>query len=473
MAGTAVSLGAIPGPAPVPLLGARGNLIPFMRSPVAFLTSLHQRYGEIAALARGTANYIFVFSPEYNQQVLGNTALFYALDADTLPIHIPPATALARLYAGLHQMNGARHKQQRQMLLPAFHKQHVAGCRDAMVALIERQLASWQPGQVRDLLRETRDLTLAIAVQTRLGLDPHQEGASIRALIEQWITLIFSIPTLALPLDLPGLPYHRLLVLSERLECEILAIIARKRAGTLDQGDILSVLLQAHDADGSRLTDAELIGQLTSLFVAGHDITARVLTWTLFLLTQHPQVMADLLDELDGLLHGATPSAAQLDELPLLDMVLKESMRILPPVLWWSRISTMPGTLGPHSLPKGAQVTVSHYITHRRPELYPQPSAFLPERWRTITPGPYEYLPFSAGPRVCPGSAAAMIELKLTLAIMLQRFHLALPPQARVDLGGLMLSAPKHGLPLRIARQQRQFTKSEVRGTIRAIVDLP
>jgi cytochrome P450 len=462
----------IPGPNPMPLLGTYGNLILFIRNPVAYMTHLYEDYGEIATLARGTAKHIFVFSPEYNQQVLGNTALFYALDADSLPVRIPKHSALARLYAGLHQMNGLRHKQQRQLLMPAFQKKRIAAWRDEMVSLIEQKLASWRTGQVRDLFREMRELTLAIAVKTRLGLDPAQEGAAMCYLLERWISMVFSIPALLLPFDIPGLPYRHLLALSERLEREIGVIVEQKRTAGFDQGDVLSMLLQVHDEDGARLTDEELIGQITTLFVAGHDITARVLAWTLFLLSQHPHVMADLLDELDGKLHGSPPMAGQLGELPLLDGVIKESMRVLPPVLWWSRSSTAPCQLGPYSLPKGAKVSVSHYITHRRPDLYPQPNKFLPERWRIITPGPYEYIPFSAGPRACPGMAVAMMEMKLILSILLQRYRLMLPPRTRIDHDGLMLSAPKQGLPVLLVPQDRLFIKSDVRGNIRAMVDL-
>ncbi|BAY91339.1 MULTISPECIES: cytochrome P450 [unclassified Tolypothrix] len=466
------STSLIPGPSPLPVLGGYGNLLPFMRDPIAQMHSLHQRYGEIVGLAAGTPQIVFVFSPEYNQLVLGNTSLFYARDAKSLPIKVPENSPLSRLFAGLHQMNGVKHEQQRRLIMPAFHPQRIASYRDDIVVLVEQTLSNWQIGRSLNLCDELRQLMLKIAIKTRLGLDPAQEGAEIGYLLESWMNLVFSIPALLLPFNIPGLPYYRLLVTSERLEREIQAIIHHKRTSQTDQGDALSMLMQAHDENGTQLTDDELIGQTAALFVAGHDITTRVLTWTLFLLSQHPGVMADLLDELAGKLHGHAPTVEQLSQLQLLEWVIKESMRLLPPVLWWSRISTAPCQLGLYAIPQGAAIIVSHYITHRLPDVYPQPNKFLPQRWQNINPGPYEYIPFSAGPRMCPGTASAMLEMKLVLSMLLQRYHLTLPAKTRIDRSGLMLSAPKQGLPMIVELQRRQFRKNEVCGNILSLVDL-
>jgi cytochrome P450 len=434
---------------------------------------LHRAFGQVVALARGTDRLVFAFGPESNRQVLGNSALFQALDAQSLPVRIPRGSSLSRLYSGLHQMNGARHDQQRRLMMPALHRTRIDAHRDEIVALIERRLRDWHPGQRRDILREMRDLALALAVKTRLGLDPDREGRTMRHLLERWMALIFSPTVLMLPLDIPPLPYHRLLHLSRRLEREIGALITGKEASGRDQGDILSKLIEAHDADGVGLTHEELIGQTTALFVAGHDITARALTWTTFLLSQHPRVLSDLLDELDGRLHGDAPRTEQLADLFLLDAVIKESLRLLPPVIWWARrVGPTTAPLGPYLLPGGAFVIVSHAITHRMPDLYPRPDRFLPERWAGLDPGPYEYIPFSAGPRACPGAAAALLEMKLILSMVVQRFRLSPPPGIRVDCGGLMLSAPRGGMPMDLRVQDRGSTKTPIRGNIRALVEL-
>lgn len=462
----------LPGPRSMPLLGVYGNLIRLMRDPAGYLRYLHATYGDIVTLAAGTATYVFVFSPEYNQLVLSDTGLFHALDPDSSPLRMPPDSALKRLFVGLTHMNGKQHKQQRRLMLPAFHKKRIEAYRDDIVALTERKLAGWAPGQERDLLRETRELTLWISIKTMVGRDPAHEGQALCRLLERWMKQVFSLPTMLLPFDLPGLPYRRLLALSAALEGEIRAMIEHKRTSGIDQGDMLSMLLRAQDQDGSMLTDAEVIGQTNTLFVSGHATTASVLTWTLFLLSQHPRVMADLLDELTDVLHGAAPTVDQLARLIVLEDVLKESMRLLPPALWWSRTAASACQLHGYHLPQGAHVVYSPYITHRNPDLYPQPDTFLPARWRTINPRAYEYIPFSAGPRMCPGAAIAMLQMKLVLPILLQRYRLMLPPAATVDRSGPMLLAPKHGLPMRVYPQDRQFSKTKVTGTIHALVDL-
>jgi cytochrome P450 len=232
------------------------------------------------------------------------------------------------------------------------------------------------------------------------------------------------------------------------------------------------MLLRAHDEDGTRLTDDELVGQTNFLFMAGHATTTSALTWTLFLISQHPHVAAALEDELAGTLRGRPPTVEDLQTLPLLEATIKESLRLLPPVLWWSRISTAPCTLGPYPLPPGARVVYSAYITHRIASLYPRPERFLPERWLEDDAGPFDYIPFSAGPRMCLGASFSMIEMKLILATLLPRFRLAPLPGSRVDHGGLMLSIPKPGLPMLLHRQDRRFTKTPVRGSIHTVVDL-
>ena len=463
---------APPGPPSLPFLGARGNLIPFMRNPVGYMGRLYRDYGEIVSLARRTTEYVFVFTPEYSQQVLSNTALFFNLDASSSPLRIPPDSALSRLFAGLTQMNGPRHKQQRQLMMPPLQKKRIENYYGDVVAVTERKLAGWRVGERRDLVQEMRELTLSVAVKSLVGLDAEGGGDAMCRLLARWTSTVFSLSAMMLPFDLPGLPYRRLLALSEELEGVIKTLIESKRTQGAGQRDVLSMLMRVHDEDDNRLTEDELVGQTNFLFMAGHATTASALTWTLFLLAQHPRVTADLLDECESTLHGETPAIEQFESMPLLEAVIKETMRLLPPVLWWSRVSTAPCRLGQYELPGGTRVINSAYITHRIANQYPQPDRFLPERWLSISPGAFEYVPFSAGPRACLGSTFAMTEMKLVLTLILQRYRLALPPNTRIDFGGLMLSAPKRGLPVVIERQGRRSVRSEVRGSIRSVVDL-
>jgi cytochrome P450 len=178
------------------------------------------------------------------------------------------------------------------------------------------------------------------------------------------------------------------------------------------------------------------------------------------------------MDELDGALHGGPPTLEQMDSLPLLEGVINESLRLFPPGTWMLRTSTGPFTIGPYELPAGTHLVFSPAVTHRRPDLYPQPNRFLPERWSAIKPSTYEYLPFGAGPRRCLGATFALMELKLVLPIILQRYRLEVPDGTRVDRGGTILSFPKKGLPIRLHIQDRNFARAHIKGNIHDLLDL-
>src|SRR5689334_13471750 len=300
----------IPGPRPWPIIGWQGHLPQLLRDPAVQLRSLQQTYGDIVSLGSAAGAPVIVFAPEYNHQLLSNPGLFYSFDTSdsASPAQLPLGSAAARLLSGVAGMNGEKHTQHRRMLIPAFHRKRIEGLRDTVVARTADHLAGWAPGHPLDLVQEMKTLSLSIAVSALLGLDPAEEGRHVHHLLDEWTAHGLSIPVVLLQYDLPGLPYHRFMTLSERLEAEFQAVIARKRASGLDGADALSMLLEMRDQEGSRLTDSELLGHLTTLFTAGHETTASTLTWLLFLLTQHPDVLGDLLDECDGVLHGAPPT---------------------------------------------------------------------------------------------------------------------------------------------------------------------
>jgi cytochrome P450 len=239
---------------------------------------------------------------------------------------------------------------------------------------------------------------------------------------------------------------------------------------------VLSILIEAHDEDGVGLTDDELVGHVSVLFIAGHETSAFTLAWTLFLLAQHPRANADLEAELRSALRGDAPTAESLARLPLLDAVVRESMRLLPPTPFlFVRRGTSAFSLGPYSLPAGAQVILSPLVTHRARSIYTEPKRFLPGRWDTISPGPYEYMPFGAGPRFCVGAAFGAQLVRITLAVLVQRFRFTLLLDARIarKAQGITMG-PRYGMPMRVARHDGQLAPpSRVQGDIHELVDLP
>ncbi len=455
----------------MPLLGARGNFLRFMLDASGYMTELARTYGDVVSLARGTTDYVFVFSPEYNEVVLSDTALFFNFDAESSPLRIPPGSALAHLFAGLTQMNGPRHLQQRRLLAAAFQREHLERYVGDVVAVVDERISRWQTRTELDLVREMKELALAIAVKTLLGLGPDDGADEMCEVLQGWIATVFSPASIALPVDVPVLPYGRLLARSRTFERKILDLIARRRKN--GGNDALAMLLNAHDGHDGRLSDEELIGQTAFLLMAAHATTASALIWTLFLLDQHPNVLAGVAAESASVPLRAPVTLDQLDGLPLLDASIRESMRLLPPVLWWGRISTAPFRLGEYELPRGTRVIHSPYITHRMSRRFAEPRRFLPERWRGPKLGPYEYLPFSAGPRMCIGSNLAMAEMRLVLTMLLRRYQLRTLPQTRVDFGGFMLSAPKRSLRVSVLPARAAAPAHPVRGDIRRVVDLP
>ena len=452
----------------MPFVGWRGNLVRFGSDPLGYAQQLYRTYGELVAFVAERPGWVFAFGPQYNHTLLANPDLFHSSPF----MQAPPGSALGRLTSGLLSMNGVPHRQRRKLVLPAFHRQRVESYHADMVAAVEQLLAAWRIGAQLDIAREMQKLTLRIASKTLFGLEAGPEADRLGLQIKRWLNLLDSLGPSLVPLDWPGFPLRRLLRLSDRLDANIHTMIERRRAGAADRSDVLSMLLQARDEDGASMSDAELIGQATVLFIAGHETSSNALTWTLFLLSQHPRILSDLRDELHGLLHGAAPTPAQREHLPLLDRVLKESMRLLPPASISLRVSTAPFELGPYQLPRGTTVFFSQYVTHHMPELYPQPERFLPERWAAIDPPVYAYLPFGGGPRMCIGASFALLEIKIALALIVQRFTLALRPGARIDRRLRITLAPRQGMPMIVHSPDRALPVNRPRGNIREMVEL-
>lgn len=463
----------LPGSRPMPIVGRHGNFAQFLRDPIHYMQASYEAYGPLSALVDHDRRHVLAVGPEYNRQILSDSSLFYTV-FDTM---MPERLKRRQKAFGLLQMNGEQHKQQRRLMMPAFHRKRIELYRDDMITLTETMLEQWWPGRQIDLSHEMQQLTLRVASKTLFGLDTSDRSVEMGHLIKRWLDTPFFAPeVIFFPFDVPGAPFRRAVRIAEQLSAELLHMIQCKRAmlhQSLDeQYDVLTMLIQARDEDGGMLTDQELLGQATTLLIAGHETTANTLTWCLLLLAQHPHVLAELLDEITGVLGGAAPSVEQLNALPLLEGVIKESLRLLPTVALGTRMSTAPFQIGRYHLPKGAFVSFSQHLTHRLPDLYPEPLKFKPERWAAIDPSPYEYIPFGGGPRMCIGAVFAMMQLKIVLAMLLQRYKLGIAPGTRVDWQLGMTLGPKGALPMTVMAHSHRFSKSPILGTIHEMVDL-
>lgn len=455
-----------PGPSALPLIGHGANLLKLFRDPCTYPRLLHKTYGDVVALAQGDPPYVMVFGPKLNVQLLSQPALFEVGKGKILP-GLNDTAAGRLLLFNLMNMNGELHKRHRRLMQPAFHTRQVGQYHDDMVALTTTMLERWQSLSHIELYAEMKQLTRLIAVKTLFGISDEQEIAHIGALFQQFQAALARL--LYTPrIDVPGLPYHRTLKRASELESVLRSLIAHKREDG-KSNDVLATLVQAHDEDGSKLTDDELVSHTLSLYAAGHVTSSTALTWTIFLLHQHPRILSALLAEFDDKMHGGAPALASLQQCSLLDSVIKESLRLVPPTPTSMRIAAAPCEVGGFAVPKGAIIFFSPFVTHRDPSLYAEPDCFQPERWATLSRTPYEYLPFAAGPHRCLGAEFALLEIKVVLALLLWRFRLAVTPHARIEPKGSGLS-PAYGVPMRIVQQDRRFAHIPVRGSIHRLI---
>ncbi len=477
---------SVPGPTALPVLGPIAELLRFLSDPIAHVGALFEEYGPIAQLVvgsptrivstkRGVPGTVFVFGPEYNRALLTNHADFHkcALSGPLYPEEplSPRTRPLTRMLTGLFHANEADHRQQRRLLMPAFHRSRIESYRDEMVAVTEALLAEFRPGTTRDIRPDMMRVTLRIASATLFGADLGELALQVGHDIESWGATLRAANIV--PFDLPLTPYRRWLDLSSSIDRRMLEVIRLKRENRGTGRDMLSMLIEARDERGGQLSEDELIGHAGVIFAAGHETSSNALSWTLLILAQHPRILADLCDELAGKLRGAAPTFEDLAELPLLDRVVKESLRLFPPAPLNHRITARDSELGEYQIPAGTEVLSSIYHTHRMPDLYPEPLRFRPERWHEADPGPYGYNPFSAGPRMCIGATFAWFEIKIVLAMLLQRFRLELVPNQRIDRYFGITLVPSPRVLMRVRRTDRGFARAApLHGNIHEMVDL-
>jgi cytochrome P450 len=253
-------------------------------------------------------------------------------------------------------------------------------------------------------------------------------------LIASPLGAFFLIPALQHDLG-PLWPWRRLKAQFDELDALAFDEIATRRAQHEEPGapkgdDILSMLLDVRDEDGQKMSDREIRDQLFTLVAGGHETTASSLAWAFERILAHPEVHDRIVREIDGAVAQGKTSAGDLAQLPYLDATIKEVMRQRPSVPMLGRKLVRPIQLRQYEIPAGAMVSASIYLTHRRPELYPEPEIFRPERFLDKKMDPYTYFPFGGGPRRCLGAAFALQEMKVVVGTVLQKLRIQLRKRA-------------------------------------------
>jgi cytochrome P450 len=359
-------------------------------------------------------------------------------------------------------LDGERHHRERRLMSPPFHgeRMHVYG--RLMRDIAERTIDAWPIGRPFPIHREMQSITLDVILRAIFGVDDAATFIRVRDRVERFVRQANgpSAPFIALhpfQIDLgPWTPWGRFVRNREAIREVLLQEIARRRSeGTAGRTDILSLLVDARDEQGTAMTDAELLDEMFTLLMAGHETTATSLAWVFWHLLRHPDVLATLRAELAHIVGGGRVEPHHLPKLEYLDAVTKEGARLTPVVTNVARRLHAPARIGGLDLPPGVSVSASIYGAHHRPDLWPEPERFRPERFLGTRPAPNTFFPFGGGVRRCLGAAFATFELKIVLAEVVQRVDLAIAPGYRMrPILRAITIAPSRGMPVVVERRR-------------------
>jgi cytochrome P450 len=416
--------------------------------PLDFLPRLAREYGDVAVFHVGKQPIALVSDPELIRDIFVTHGRQF---------HKGRGLERAKILLGEGLLTSEEdfHLRQRRLAQPAFHRARVAAYGATMANYAERRSARWRDGATVDVSREMAAYTLAVVGKTLFDADiegeAHEIGEALTAAIAAFSFSVLPFGEFLLRLPFPAV--RRFRRGRDRLDATIYRMIDERRASGEDRGDLLSMLLLAHDTegDGTGMSDLQLRDEAMTLLLAGHETTANQLTWTFYLLSQYPEVEARLHAELDAL--GGEPLGAEdVTRLPYARAVIAESMRLYPPAWVVGRRTLNEYQLGGYVLPARAYVLISEWIVHRDPRWWTEADVFRPERW---LPGgsaldasrpKFSYFPFGAGARVCIGEQFAWMEGILALATFARRWKLRLVEGHRVVPQPIVTLRSRHGM---------------------------
>jgi cytochrome P450 len=440
-----------PGPRTLSPLGSLGA---WRRDPLDFLDRCFREHGDVVRFRFGPLAGVLLAHPDHVERVLVTHHRDYTKQTRGW------RKMREFLGEGLITSEGSHWLRQRRIAQPAFHRQRIASFAGLMTRACVEELERWEPaardGRPLDVAQAMMRLTLRIVGETLLSADVTGEadavGRALAVVLHESIERM-SNPLADLPLPTPG--NRRYKAAMAELDGVILGMIAERRRTGEDRGDLLSMLMLAVDEEtGERMDDRQLRDEAMAIFLAGHETTANALSWTFHALSLSPAAERRLREEV-GALGGRVPGLDDLPRLPYALAVVKEAMRLYPPVWVVSRHAERADAVGGFAVPRGAIVLVSPYVTHKHPAFWREPEAFRPERFldgEADRQPRFAYFPFGGGPRQCIGNGFALMEAQLLLATIVQRYRLERLPERPVLAEPTITLRPKDGLPFRVAR---------------------
>jgi cytochrome P450 len=422
----------------------------FSRDLLGGLVLIHSRYGPFVQ-TRLPLQIYFVADPEAIDEILVKKPECFRKDRTS--------RLLARVIGnGLLVNEGEPWRRQRRLLQPAFHQRHLQTYAALMVRAVERAAAGWRADEVRNVHQDMMGVTMTIVAETLFGTEvsanADQAGRAISDLMEAFSRIVGLASRFQPPAWIPTPANLRFKKSGREIDAVILRIIEARKQSDSERDDLLSLLIRARDEDGGGMSDRQVRDEAMTLFLAGHETTALALTYALYLLARHPERQAQVADEVRRVLGGRAATFEDLPALAFTEAVMLETMRLYPPAWAFARQALGKVEIAGFHFSRGAEFVMSPFVVHRDARWFPDPEAFDPDRWRDDLAKrlpKFAYFPFGGGPRVCIGNRFAMMEAKLVLAGLLQRFRFEPVPETAVVLQPSVTLRPRGGVQLRLA----------------------
>ncbi len=401
--------------------------IQYTKNAIAYMEAAAQ-HGDIfnAPVIGDSAVVLFVSNPQALQHIFNN---------DTKQFITPPNQLLQPLVGNysIFSLEGSRHRRERRLLIPPFHGERMQTYAQLICELADKAMSSLSIDTQFSARRLAQEISLEVILTVVFGIERPERFQRLKSLMVHFTDSLQS-PFIGGLLFFPSLqrdwgvrsPWGYLQNLQRQISELVYAEIRERRNRDCELGsDILSLLISARDETGQPMSDAELHDELVTLLIAGHETTASAIAWALYLIHRHPEVSKKLVEELNRL--GTSPEPKTVVQLPYLTAVCNETLRLFPvAILTVPREVKEPVELMGYQLEPGMRLYGCIYLTHQRPDIYPEPKLFKPERFLERTFSPYEFFPFGGGARRCIGEALAQFEMKLVLATLLSHYRLAM-----------------------------------------------
>jgi cytochrome P450 len=428
-----------------------GSGVEYLRDPLEFLSRTARKYGDVVQIALPGLPAVMLSHPDDIDHVLRTNHREFRKDVINRQL-------IDVLGQGLLTSDGDFWRRQRQLAQPAFQTQQLQLHAAAIVESADRLAAGWSDGQPLDICREMSRLTARVVARTLFNAQVDDDGVDVFTALED-VMARFANPATSVSRLAPWLPtpsWLRYRRATRRLHAIIDRIIHQRRADGRDPGDLLGRLLAARDEQGERMTDRQLRDELITLFLAGHETTSLVLSYSFYLLGLHPAAAERLEAELDAVLGDRPPTAADAARLPFTTCIIRESMRLYPPAWGLAREPLVDCQIGGYDIPRGTQLWLVQWVVHHDARWFDDPYAFRPERWEDDLGERLPrcaYFPFGDGPRTCIGQSFAMLETVLILAVVAQRWRLAPRPGFNLKLSPSITLRPRAGIPMIVQRR--------------------